>query len=56
MIEWNKAQHATAYFGLALLGTLGWDLRLSLWMVYLAVVLLGASLEVLQGTLGREAA
>jgi VanZ family protein len=54
--QWDKAQHFTAYFGLALLATLGWGLRRSLWVVFLAVVLLGGGLEVLQGLLGRDAA
>jgi VanZ family protein len=54
--QWDKAQHFTAYFGLALLATLGWGLKRSLWLVLLAVLALGGALEILQSLVGRDAA
>ena len=53
--EWDKADHLTAYFGLALLGTLGWGLRRSVIWVLLGVVTIGGSLEGLQALVGRDA-
>lgn len=52
---WDKADHFTAYFGLALLATLAWGLRRSLIWVVLAVIALGGSLEGLQALVGRDA-
>jgi VanZ family protein len=52
---WDKAEHFTAYFGLALLATLFWGLRRSLIWVYLVVVLLGGALEIGQSFTGRDA-
>jgi VanZ family protein len=52
---WDKAEHFTAYFGLALLATLAWGLRRSLVFVYLGVVALGGALEILQALTGRDA-
>ena len=52
---WDKLDHFTAYFGLALLATLGWGLRRSLVWVFLGVLALGAGLECLQALVGRDA-
>ena len=52
---WDKADHFTAYFGLALLATLAWGLRRSLVWVLLGVVVLGGALEILQAFVGRDA-
>ena len=51
---WDKLDHFTAYFGLALLATLGWGLRRSLIWVFLAVVALGGGLEIVQTLTGRD--
>jgi VanZ family protein len=51
---WDKADHFTAYFGLMTLAALGWGLRRSLGLVYLAVIALGGGLEILQGFFGRD--
>jgi VanZ family protein len=55
MFGWDKAEHFTAYFGLALLASLGWGLRRSLVWVLLGVILLGGALEIAQGMVGRDA-
>jgi len=52
---WDKLDHFIAYFGLALLATLGWGLRRSLLWVFLGVLALGAGLEGLQALVGRDA-
>jgi VanZ family protein len=52
---WDKAEHFTAYFGLALLATLFWGLKRSLVWVYLGVVALGGALEIGQMLTGRDA-
>jgi VanZ family protein len=52
---WDKLDHFTAYFGLALLATLGWGLRWSLVWVFLAVLAVGGGLEGLQALVGRDA-
>ena len=52
---WDKLDHFTAYFGLALLATLGWGLKRSLVWVFLAVLAMGAGLEGLQALVGRDA-
>ena len=54
-LQWDKAEHFTAYFGLALLATLGWGLRRSLIWVFLGVLAMGAGLEGLQALVGRDA-
>lgn len=51
---WDKLDHFTAYFGLALLATLGWGLRRSLVWVFLGVVALGGCLEIIQSLVGRD--
>ena len=51
---WDKLDHFTAYFGLSLLATLGWGLRRSLVWVFLGVVALGGSLEIIQSLVGRD--
>lgn len=52
---WDKLDHFTAYFGLALLASLGWGLRWSLIWVFLAVLAIGGGLEGLQSLVGRDA-
>lgn len=52
---WDKADHFTAYFGLALLASLGWGLRRSLVFIILGVIALGGALELLQAMVGRDA-
>jgi VanZ family protein len=51
---WDKAEHFTAYFGLALMGVLGWSGRLTP-VIFIAVVALGGALEILQAFVGRDA-
>jgi VanZ family protein len=53
-VIWDKAEHFTAYFGLALLATLAWGLKRSLIWVYLSIALLGGALEILQFYTGRD--
>jgi VanZ family protein len=53
-LQWDKAEHFTAYFTLALLASLGWGLRRSLVWVFLAVVALGGALEIIQTMVGRD--
>ena len=55
LFGWDKAEHFTAYFGLALLASLGWGLRRSLVWILLGVILLGGALEIAQGMVGRDA-
>jgi VanZ family protein len=52
---WDKAQHFTAYFGLALLAALGWGRRMRARAILGAVLLLGGVLEILQAFVGRDA-
>ncbi len=52
---WDKSEHFTAYFGLALLASLAWGLRRSLVLVFLGLVALGGVLEILQSVTGRDA-
>jgi len=52
--QWDKLDHFTAYFGLAVLATLAWGLRRSLVWVFLAVVALGGGLEIIQTLVGRD--
>jgi VanZ family protein len=52
---WDKLDHFTAYFGLALLASLGWGLRRSLGWIFLGVLAMGAGLEGLQALVGRDA-
>ena len=51
---WDKADHFTAYFGLALLAALWCGLRRALVWVFLAVVALGGVLEIVQSLVGRD--
>src|SRR5438132_700734 len=53
-LQWDKLEHFTAYFGLALLAALGWGLRRSLVWIFLSVVALGGVLEILQTLVGRD--
>jgi VanZ family protein len=52
---WDKLDHVIAYFGLALLASLGWGLRRSLIWVFAGVLAMGAGLEGLQALVGRDA-
>jgi VanZ family protein len=54
VLSWDKADHFTAYFGLALLASLAWGLRRSPLWVFAAVVTLGGVLEILQTMVGRD--
>ena len=54
LLGWDKAQHFTAYFGLALMAVLGWSGRRA-FLLFLAVIALGGSLEILQAFVGRDA-
>ena len=53
-LQWDKAEHFTAYFGLALLASLGWGLRRSLVWIFAGVVALGGTLEIVQTMVGRD--
>jgi VanZ family protein len=53
-LQWDKAEHFTAYFGLMLLASLGWGLRRSLVWIFLGVVALGGALEIVQTMVGRD--
>jgi VanZ family protein len=53
-LQWDKAEHFTAYFGLALLASLGWGLRRSLVWIFLGVVALGGALEFILTMVGRD--
>jgi len=52
---WDKAQHFTAYFGLALLATLGWGRNVRARFILAGVLALGGTLEILQAFVGRDA-
>jgi VanZ family protein len=54
LFGWDKAEHFTAYFGLALMGVLGWSGRFVV-PIFLAVLALGGGLELLQAVVGRDA-
>lgn len=54
LLSWDKAQHFTAYFGLALLATLGGGRRFRASHILAAVLLLGAVMEILQTFVGRD--
>ena len=54
LLEWDKLEHFTAYFGLTLLASLGWGLRRSLTWILLGMVALGGALEILQNMVGRD--
>ena len=51
---WDKAEHFTAYFGLAAMATLVVGLRRPLAWAILGIIALGGVLEILQGLLGRD--
>lgn len=53
--QWDKFDHVTAYFGLGLLATLGWGRNLFLIWIWSVLVLIGASLEIIQIFVGRDA-
>ena len=52
---WDKAQHFTAYFGLALLAALGWGRHIRASLILGAILFLGGALEILQAYVGRDA-
>ncbi|HEX4271354.1 MAG TPA: VanZ family protein [Rhizomicrobium sp.] len=52
---WDKAEHFIAYFGLTLFASLAWGLRRSLVLVFVAMVTLGGTLEIIQSFVGRDA-
>ena len=54
ILGWDKAQHFTAYFGLASMTTLVLGLRLRLVPGVLGVIFLGGLLEILQAYTGRD--
>ena len=54
LLPWDKAQHFTAYFGLAAMATMAVGLNRRLAWAIFGVVLLGAALEILQGYTGRD--
>lgn len=51
---WDKAEHFTAYFGLAAMATLALGLRRLLAWALVGVIALGGLLELLQGLMGRD--
>ena len=51
---WDKLEHFTAYFGLALMSVLGWSGRRAP-RIFFSVILLGGVLEILQAHVGRDA-
>ena len=55
LLGWDKAQHFIAYFGLALMGVLGWAHRRRPLVIFLGVITLGGTLELLQAVVGRDA-
>jgi VanZ family protein len=54
ILAWDKAQHFTAYFGLAAMATMVLGLNRRLAWAMLGVICLGAGLEILQGYTGRD--
>lgn len=54
ILAWDKAQHFTAYFGLAAMATMVLGLNRRLAWAILGVILLGGGLEILQGFTGRD--
>ena len=54
ILAWGKAQHFTAYFGLAAMATMVLGLNRRLAVAILGVILLGGGLEILQGYTGRD--
>jgi VanZ family protein len=51
---WDKEEHFVAYFGLALMGVLGWSGRRAV-PIFLGALVLGGGLELLQAVVGRDA-
>ena len=52
---WDKAEHFTAYFGLASMATMMLGLRPRLVPAIVGVILLGGALEIAQAYTGRDA-
>jgi len=55
VLGWDKAQHFTAYFGLASMATMVRGLRPRLVPAIVGVILLGGVLEIAQAYTGRDA-
>jgi VanZ family protein len=55
VLGWDKAQHFTAYFGLASMATMVLGLRPRLAPAILGIILLGGALEIAQAYTGRDA-
>ena len=55
VLGWDKAEHFTAYFGLASMATMMLGLRPRLVPAILGVILLGGALEIAQAYTGRDA-
>lgn len=55
ILGWDKAEHFTAYFGLASMATMMLGLRPRLVPAILGVILLGGVLEIAQAYTGRDA-
>jgi VanZ family protein len=53
-LAWDKAQHFTAYFGLAAMATMVLGVNRRLVWAMAGVILLGGALEILQGYTGRD--
>jgi len=51
---WDKAQHFTAYFGLASMATTALGPSRRLVCAFIGVIMFGAALEILQGYTGRD--
>ena len=55
LFGWDKAEHFTAYFGLAGMATLALGIRRVLAYAVFGVIALGGMLEIVQGMTGRDA-
>ena len=55
ILDWDKAQHFIAYFGLAGMATMALGIRRILAFAVLGVIALGGALEIIQGMTGRDA-
>jgi VanZ family protein len=54
LLVWDKALHFTAYFGLSLMATIAVrGQRAALWCA-MALIAMGAALEIIQGFVGRD--
>lgn len=53
-LVWDKALHFTAYFGLSLMATIAVHGRRSALWCAMALIAMGATLEIVQGFVGRD--